>query len=201
MRKQEGRIIAVVGSIGSGKSFLVRGLEGGYRIKAFYEGETGDFPDFLKDNLANGSNYLQTELYFLNQNIRHYVRAVSLKREGHDVVLDTYWMTIGFFLGSVLTDPNEFRLMTDMIASVSEMLPPPDDIVFLDASDRLLAERIARRGRSFEGNVLPIAVDVSREHRKFLFGEERPQDSRLTVIDPESYDLHELAKGLGLTER
>lgn len=196
---EQGKIIAVVGSIASGKSFLVRNLGKEYNVETFLEGEDADFPDFIKKNLANAENYLQTELYFLNQGIRHYLNALELKKQGRDVVLDTYWMTVRCFLESALSDPNEQQLLKNLINAIAETFPSPDAIVFLDATDELLTKRIKERGRAFEENAAPVAHAVSRAHQTFFANPENIIDSRLLIVDPEKYDLSDLAEQIGLT--
>ncbi len=194
----EGRIIAVVGTIASGKSTLVRQFADRYGAEAFYEGESADFPERIKENLRLKTNGLQTELYFFSQTVIQYAQAERLRMEGKTAVLDTYWKTNDFYLDAVVPDPFDRELFRRFMASVAERFRAPDVTIFLDPPDTVIAERIKRRGRAFEMDALPTAREVARAHRHHYAQEASRGAAPLLIVRDGSCDLEALAAALHL---
>ncbi len=195
--KKKGEIIAVVGAPASGKSFLINEWKKKYDITAFFEGEEKDLPKYIKSNIRLSENGLQTTLYFHNQAVRHYLKALKLKNEEKSVILDTFWLSSLFYLDIVLTNKNEKGLVNDLIQLTLDIFSMPDKIVFLDVSNKTLKERILKRGREFEKNFLNKALKISKAHKEYF----AIHKTNLNKIEADVLDPNLLAKALELHEK
>jgi len=201
MKNQSGQIIAVVGAPSVGKSTLVRYLRDNYQVKAFLEGETEDFPDFIKQNISQNKNRLQTTLYFHNQNISQYNEALQWKAKNYQVVLDTFWLTNLFFINDTIYDSQaEQDLVKNMIELANQSLQLPDHIVYLQASDDLVRERASARDRGFEANVLDNFIKVNQAHIDYFENkaEQELAESKILRVSAAEHDKEEIATKLGL---
>jgi len=193
----KGKIIAIIGAPASGKSTLVRHWNENYGIKTYLEGEEADIPDYVKENIAQNKNGLQTILFFHNQEKRQYQEALKLKEQGEIVVLDTFWISNIFYIDTMVFCENEKKLLHDMIDFTKNSFTLPDTVVFLDISDQLLAQRMNQRGREFEKSFIENALKVSKSHKEII---EQPDFLNTQIIKVQADDLcpDKLAQDLGL---
>mgnify|MGYP005640956407 FL=1 len=201
MKNRPGKIIAVVGAPSVGKSTFVRHLKDKYRVTAFLEGEEGDLPEFVKENISQNKNRLQTTLYFHNQNIDQYNQALTLKDQAHHVVLDAFWLTNLFFINDIIYNNRaEQDLVRDLIRLANQSLHLPDYIIYLEASDELVKERVLGRGRGFEANVMDSFFKVNQAHINYFNNDAEQELARSNIIrvSAADFDYDKLAKKLNL---
>jgi deoxyadenosine/deoxycytidine kinase len=142
-----GKLITVVGASGAGKTSLVNGLNktGNFTV-AFEQHTERPFQALFKRDpqygLANQLDYL---LYRTEQEkeIRS-SRIIGLVDGGLD--LDFHGFTRLFHARGLLAD-SEFDLCRRFYELTRQLLPPPDLIIHLVASDAIIRQRLARRGR------------------------------------------------------
>ena len=203
--KQQGKIIAVVGAPSIGKSTLVRNLDEHYEVKAFFEGEQSYWPGYIKNNIANNENRLQTTLYFHNQNIRQYVEALKLREKNHNVVLDTFWLTNLFFLhDQIYKNKEEQELLRDLIEVTNKSMELPDYILYLSATDELIKKRSLDRGRDFEANIFENFYKVNKAHADFFEkGGAKKELSKCKIIKVPAGRIkyHWLTNKIGINKR
>ncbi|RJQ34015.1 hypothetical protein C4566_02710 [Candidatus Parcubacteria bacterium] len=204
MESKKGEIIAVVGAPSIGKSTFVRYLRDNYRVKTFLEGEENNWPDYIKDSIAQNRNRLHITLYFHNRNIGQYIEALKLKEDSQQVVLDTFWLTNLFFLDDrIYQKPEEQELVRDLIQLTNRSFSLPDKVVFLEADNKLIKERCLGRGRSFEKNVLENFYRVNDLHKDFFdnyVNLELPS-SEIIRVDAATMDYDQLAQSMGLLKK
>lgn len=188
MTKKKGKIIAIVGAPASGKSSLVKFLQTDLNAKVFLEGEDGDLPSFVKNNIEENKNGIQTILFFHNQTISQYLQALNLKECGHYVILDTFWLSNLFFLETMLEHSHERSLIKDLIKTTGKIFSPPDILIYLEAADETIRNRLLQRGRNFEANFLESALKISRAHQNFFAGKNIKIKSRVIKLNAEDFD-------------
>lgn len=201
---KKGEIIAVVGAPSIGKSTFVRYLKDNYNIKVFLEGESHDWPEYIKENIAQNKNRLQVTLYFHNRNIRQYLEALEMKRADHQIVLDTFWLTNLFFLDdNIYQNREEQELVRDLIQSTNKYFELPDKIVVLDADNELIRNRCLGRGRDFEEKVIENFYRANQLHKDFFDkqAEKELSSSRIIRVDASKMDYDKIAQELNLSKK
>lgn len=201
---KKGQIIAVVGAPSIGKSTFVRYLRDNYRVKTFLEGETNNWPDYIKKNIEENKNRLQVTLYFHNRNIQQYLEALKLRDQAHQIILDTFWLTNLFFLDDKIYESRaEQELVRDLIKWTNRSFVLPDKVIVLEADNDLIRERCLGRGRDFEENVIENFYRANDLHKEFFdkhAHKELPNSEiiRVKVLD---MDYDQVARGLKLVKK
>lgn len=201
MIRTKGEIIAVVGAPASGKSSLIRSLKKNHKLEVFMEGEEKDFPGFVKNNIRQNINGLQTIIFFHNHSIKQYVKALELRDKGKTVLLDAFWFCNFFYVNVILKNKNEKLMINKLIYLTSRILPGPDIILYLQASDKIIKSRLTSRGRKFEKDFLIRALKVNKEHNKFFKGNKFKKyftSTQVFKIKADKYSVKQVAQKLRL---
>ncbi len=202
---KSGKIIAIVGAPACGKSTFTRYLAEYYKVKTFHEGETNTFPEFLKDNIKNNKNRLQTVLYFHNLTIQQYLESLQDRKNGHNVVLDTFWLSNLFYVvDSILQDKNEQQLVKDLMEGCLKTLKLPDIVVFMYARDEIIKERLAKRGRDFEKDKAKSYMEVNDYHKLYFRSPDlcdKLPGSKIVCVNAEFIDFDQVAREVGLKKK
>ena len=145
------RYIAVEGPIGAGKTSLTR------RLASHYGGHTllekPEANPFLERFYADRARYaLPTQLFFLFQRVQQLAELRQLDLFRDLLFADFLIDKDPLFARLNLTD-EELRLYEQILAHLRPQTPPPDLVIALQASPATLAERVARRGSSFEARI------------------------------------------------
>ena len=142
-----GKLIAVVGASGAGKTSLVRALTKTGDFAVAYEQHTErPFQTLFKQDplyaLANQLDYL---LYRTEQEKELRASArIGLVDGGLD--LDFHGFTRLFHVQGLLSD-SEFDLCRRFYQLTRQFLPPPDLVIHLTTSEVVIRQRLARRER------------------------------------------------------
>ena len=142
-----GKLIAVVGASGVGKTTLVRALARAFPFQTAYEGHAErPFQTLLKENphyaLANQIDYL-LECAEQEKQLRA-SSQMGLMDGGLD--LNFHGFTRLFHRRGLLTD-SELGLCRRLYNFLREILPPPELFVRLRAEESMVASRLAARDR------------------------------------------------------
>lgn len=142
-----GKLIAVVGASGVGKTALVYALAQAYPFETALEQHIArPFQALFKQDpryaLANQIDYLL--LRAEQENVLRASPQIGLIDGGLD--LDFHGFTRLFHKRGFLTDP-EFELCQRVYQFAREMLPPPELIVHLCADEGTVADRLSTRNR------------------------------------------------------
>ena len=142
-----GKLIAVVGASGVGKTTLVRALARAFPFQIAYEGHAErPFQTLLKENphyaLANQIDYL-LECAEQEKQLRASLQ-MGLMDGGLD--LNFHGFTRLFHRRGLLTD-SELGLCRRLYNFLREILPPPELFVRLRAEESMVASRLAARDR------------------------------------------------------
>ncbi len=165
---ESGRIIAICGGPGTGKSTLVHKLSDHYGAEAIFEGE--EFPERIKENLSQNQNQLESRLFFRNLLTKMHLRAEQLKQAGKLVIMDTFWLTNDVYSENWLEHDFHKELMRDLSELDTRFLSMPDLMIILEADKTKIQEFMMKRGRLFEleGDVLNRFVKAGDAHKDFF---------------------------------
>lgn len=154
--KTHNYFIAVAGNIGAGKSTLTAMLAETFGWEPFYEANADNpyLADFYED-MTRWS--FHSQVFFLGKRLEHHRQLID--HPGSVVQDRTVYEDAEIFARNLYTqgkmsdrDYDAYRRLYKAIAS---FLPPPDLILYLQASVETLRQRIVYRGREFEQNIDP----------------------------------------------
>ena len=154
------RFIAVAGNIGVGKSTLSRMLSEYLCWQPFYEA-VDDNPylaDFYQD-MRTWS--FHSQIFFLSRRLRHHRQIVDYPST---VIQDrTVYEDAEIFARNLheqnLMSKRDYASYREMYEAIKAFLPPPDLIIYLQASVLTLGERIRLRGRDYEQQIDPAYLE------------------------------------------
>jgi deoxyadenosine/deoxycytidine kinase len=186
---EAGKIIAVVGAPRSGKSYLVQKLAKEFNAEIFLEGEEGEFPERIVEDIRDNIRPLERILWFRNMFVKQYLHALDLKAQGKTIILDVFWLINELYL-DVLLDGFELDLMHEHAAIDKKLLNMPDLIVFLKTTEQGIRNFVALGGRSFDQSeevMIKQLLPLNDMFEKFFANP--PAEMKLLTIDRADKDF------------
>jgi deoxyadenosine/deoxycytidine kinase len=148
------RFIAVAGNVGVGKSTLTGLLSAYLCWEPFYEA-VDDNPylaDFYQDMRAWS---FHSQVFFLARRLGHHRQIIE--RPGTVVQDRTVYEDAEIFARNLYLQGHmcerDWQSYWDLYQTVITILPPPDLVIYLQASVPVLQERIRHRGRDYEKRI------------------------------------------------
>lgn len=146
--------IAIAGNIGAGKTTLTDLLSKHYHWAPLYE-DVDDNPylvDFYED-MRRWSFNLQ--IYFLDSRIR---QILNIREAAHTVVQDrTIYEDAHIFAANLhsmgLMSTRDYQTYRSLFEKITDLVHPPELIVYLKASVPTLVRQIQKRGREYESSI------------------------------------------------
>jgi deoxyadenosine/deoxycytidine kinase len=143
--------VAVAGNIGAGKSTLTRRLSDVLGWQPFFEADAEN--PYLADFYADMRTWsFHSQVFYLGRRLEAHRQL--LDRAGSVVQDRTVYEDAEIFARNLgltgVMSARDYDAYRRLYTAVSSFLPPPDLIVYLQASVETLLEHIARRGRPFE---------------------------------------------------
>lgn len=149
-----GKLIAVAGNIGCGKSSMVDFLCRQYGLKTILESRDDNpyFDDFYKDMRRYAYPF---QLSFLIQKFR---TLLALEKESALMVLDrTIYEDAEIFARNLyekgIMEDRDFATYMDLYHTVLPKLKSPDLLIYLDCSLPVMRQRIRKRGIASEQDI------------------------------------------------
>ncbi len=182
----DARFIAVEGPIGVGKSSLVDLLATRFNaVKVLEKIENPFLRDFYREK--SGSAF-QTQLFFL---LNRYMQQRDLSQ--HDLfqqfTLCDYIFAKDKIFAYLNLDDSELMLYEKLYALLSENVPRPDLVIYLQASTQVLTERIRKRHRDYEAEISGKYIeDLNQAYNYFFY---HYKESPLLVINTTDIDFVE----------
>jgi deoxyadenosine/deoxycytidine kinase len=152
--------IAVTGNIGAGKSTLTGMLANSFGWQPFYEAnaENPYLADFYED-MPRWS--FQSQIFFLGKRLEHHRQLVDYP--GSVVQDRTVYEDAQIFARNLHKQGRmslrDYETYCRLYQAVASFLPPPDLVIYLQASTPTLLRHIEQRGRAFEQNIEPGYVE------------------------------------------
>ena len=148
------KFIAVAGTIGVGKSTLVRLLSEALDWEPFYEPVTENpyLADFYEDMQVWG---FHSQVYFLMRRLR--IHRQLMRQDGsviqdRSVYEDAEIFAHNLYLQDAISE-RDYSTYRELYQVLVEFLPPPDLVIYLRASVPTLLDRISQRGRDYERTI------------------------------------------------
>jgi deoxyadenosine/deoxycytidine kinase len=151
--------IAIAGNIGAGKSTLVDMLSRRLNWQPFYE--ANDENPYLEDFYRDMPRWsFQSQSFFLSKRLEHHRQLIDFP--GSVVQDRTVYEDAEIFARNLHQrgemSARDYGTYRRLYEAVCKFLPPPDLVVYLQASVDKLLHHIDKRGRDFEQDILPQYV-------------------------------------------
>jgi deoxyadenosine/deoxycytidine kinase len=148
------KFIAVAGNVGVGKSTLTRLLSEHLCWEPFFEAVEDNpyLPDFYKD-MRSWS--FHSQIYFLSRRLGHHRQIIERPGtvvQDRTVYEDAEIFARNLYLQGHMTE-RDWQSYWELYQTVITILPPPDLVIYLQASVPVLQERIRLRGRDYEQQI------------------------------------------------
>ncbi|MCS7286478.1 MAG: deoxynucleoside kinase [Anaerolineae bacterium] len=148
------RFIAVAGNIGAGKSSLTRLLSERLGWEPFYE--VADENPYLLEVYQDMARWcFHSEIFFLARKLHHYcllLKTPSSVIQDRTIYEDAEVFVENFYREGLMSE-RDYRTYRQLYEAVISILPPPDLVIYLQASIPTLEKRIAMRGRDYEKKI------------------------------------------------
>ena len=150
------KFIAIAGNIGVGKSTLVQLLCEQLDWEPFFEGFI-DNP-YLADFYQEMPRWaFHSQVFFLARRLRDLRRLTDFPRtvvQDRSVYEDAEIFAKNLYRQGHITE-RDWNTYHELYTALTDLLPPPDLVVYLNASVPTLLQRIALRGREYEKQIAP----------------------------------------------
>jgi deoxyguanosine kinase len=147
------RHIAIEGPIGAGKSSLARRLAAHMGAELMLE--RADENPYLERFYADAPGYaFQTQVFFLFQRMRQ-VRELAQPGMFSQAIVSDFMLAKDALFARMNLSDEEYHLYSQMYAQVSQQLPQPDLVIWLQATPPTLTQRIRQRGIAMEQRIDP----------------------------------------------
>jgi deoxyguanosine kinase len=187
---QPPRFIVIEGPLRVGKTTLARILAERLHARRIYDCE--DNP-FLADFYAEKSGAaFRAQMYFLMERQKR-LRA-ALAEQLQEPVISDFLMEKDRIFANLNLDDEELNLYEKYYGAVTQDLPKPDLVIYLQAKPEVLRGRIAKKKAEEEQQISPEYVEeVARAYEHYFF---RYAGADLLVIDTSEIDFVERSEDL-----
>ncbi|MAS36195.1 MAG: deoxynucleoside kinase [Anaerolineaceae bacterium] len=146
--------VAIAGNIGAGKSTLTGKLAHAFKWQPFYEANTENpyLADFY-DDMPRWS--FHSQVFFLGKRLEHHRQL--LDHPGSVVQDRTVYEDAEIFARNLYEQGDmsarDYDAYRRLYQAISAFLPPPDLLIYLQASESTLMQHIRQRGRDYEHSI------------------------------------------------
>jgi deoxyadenosine/deoxycytidine kinase len=150
------QFIAIAGNIGVGKSTLVELICARLGWEPFFEGVVDNpyLADFYADMAAWA---FHSQVFFLSRRLRDLRRLMDLPRsvvQDRSVYEDAEIFAKNLYRQGRIAE-RDWTTYRELYTVLTELLPPPNLVIYLQASVPTLLQRIDMRGREYEKKIAP----------------------------------------------
>ena len=184
------KFIVVEGPLRVGKTTLARILAERLHARRVYDCEDNPFlADFYSEKAGAA---FRAQLYFLMERQKRLRESANDELPG--VVISDFLMEKDRIFANLNLDDEELKLYERYYETVTQELPQPDLVIYLQAKPEVLRARIAKKKAAEEKQISPDYVEeVARAYEHFFF---RYCAADLLVIDTSEIDFVERSQDL-----
>lgn len=192
-----GKIVAIIGPMRCGKSYLTKKLAEHYGVPYFLEGEEADMPASIIEDMRKNTHPVERFRYFRDISVANHIAAEKLVAHAPIVFIDTFWFNNAPWIGIYDASDEERAVMRGIFASDAASLPRPAFAVYLKANVETSKRLAALGGRTFEEDLEEQMIKLKSAYGSFMVSSapdfpfteidrsgldfDRPEDLRLVV--------------------
>lgn len=148
------RYVAVAGTIGAGKTSLVRWLEKRYGLRPFFEPH--EHNPYLEDFYGDMKRWaFHSQLFFLAHKLELHQQLLASKQPA--VIDRTIYEDAEIFAKNLhrerAIDKRDWQVYQRLYEGIARSLPPPDVLIALTCTVRTAKKRIRARARAMEQSI------------------------------------------------
>lgn len=180
--------IAIAGNIGAGKTTLTTLLSKHYGWLPNYE--TVDDNPYLNDFYNDMQRWsFNLQIYFLNSRFK---QVVDIRKAGKTVIQDrTIYEDAEIFAPNLhdmnLMTTRDFENYKSLFELMSNLISPPDLLIYLRASVPTLVSQIQKRGRAYEESIRLDYLKMLNERYELWIS--RFSGSKLLIVNVDDMDF------------
>ncbi len=180
---QPPRYIAIEGPIRVGKSTLARFLADRLHARRIADCEDNPFlADFYREKPGAA---FRAQMYFLSERYQRLRDALTAESAG--AVIADFLFEKDKIFACLTLDNEELKLYERYFDRLAAELPPPELVIYLQATPEVLRERIAKKGAAGESRISREYVEeVAKAYEHFFF---RYAGSNLLVVNTSEIDF------------
>jgi deoxyguanosine kinase len=184
------RFIVIEGPLRVGKTTLARILAERLHARRIYDCEDNPFlADFYSEKAGAA---FRAQMYFLMERQKRLRDALADQVPGP--VISDFLMEKDRIFANLNLDDEELKLYERYYEAVTQDLPAPDLVIYLQAKPEVLRARIAKKKATEENQISPEYVEeVAKAYEHFFF---RYAAADLLVIDTSEIDFVERSEDL-----
>lgn len=168
--------ITVEGPIGVGKTSLAKAISEHFRIALLKEiVDENPFLGKFYENIDEWS--FQTEMFFLCNRYKQLEDIETHILSDNKAVVADYHIFKNLIFAQRTLKNRQYDKYLEIFRILTNDMPKPNMVVYLDASLDTLLRRISKRGRQFEKNISPLYLEqLSIDYAAFMqtFEEQHP---------------------------
>src|ERR1700676_973206 len=182
---QSPRFIVIEGPLRVGKSTLAKILSERLHARRIYDCEDNPFlAEFYKEKPGSA---LRTQMYFLMERQKRLREALASDSSGP--VLSDFLMEKDRIFANLNLDDEELKLYERYYERLTEGIPSPDLVIYLQAKPEVLRARIEKKAAREEMQIsLEYIEEVAQAYEHFFF---RYAGSDLLVVETSDIDFVE----------
>jgi deoxyadenosine/deoxycytidine kinase len=164
--------IAIAGNIGAGKSTLTKMLSNALGWEPFYEADAEN--PYLADFYADMHRWsFHSQVFYLGKRLEHHRQLIdhtSSVVQDRTVYEDAEIFARNLYVGGYMAE-RDYDAYRRLYKAVSSFLPPPDLVIYLQASVETLQKHIAKRGHEYERSIAPTYLaQLNRLYDEWIGG-------------------------------
>jgi deoxyadenosine/deoxycytidine kinase len=180
-------LVAVAGNIGSGKTTLTSILSNHFSWHPLYE-SANDNP-YLSDFYNDMEKWaFHSQIYFLTQKVK---ALHNISNHDKSIIVDRTFYEDGEIFARNLHENekmnnNDYNTYMELYHLLTEFLPKPDLMIYIQADIDFLYNRIKERSRNYENSI--SKEYLSKLNKYYEDWIQRYKESKLLIINPKEYD-------------
>jgi deoxyadenosine/deoxycytidine kinase len=182
--------VAIAGNIGAGKTTLTTLLAKHYKWIPHFEDV--DHNPYLNDFYEDMNRWsFNLQIYFLNSRLQ---QQLAIRQGTETVIQDRTIYEDAHIFAPNLYDMNlmtkrDFDNYTKFFQTLTQLVHPPDLLIYLKASIPKLVDQIQKRGREYEENIrLDYLKRLNNYYEKWI---EQYKDGPLLIVEVDKIDFAE----------
>ena len=165
-----GKTIGIIGSPGSGKSFLASKFLDFENTEVIFEDQT-KFPEFIINSLNSKSHLFETILWFRNKQVNDWITAKKSINENKIIVLDTTFYQYQIYVDHYIKD----KYFRDILSNLGEIdniiFSPPDIIIHISTTTKLVNDYLKDRQLTlpvYSQNLIKFLTSMATFSQNFI---------------------------------